>query len=196
MASLIKGIKEDLSIEVMERMFVQKERMRIVIAPHPVHGKAFASVPYLDLAEALTCPSDTIYAIISRSERVKRYSGIFMMQTPGGVQPTLCIFEEGIIHVIMKLQPSRCRNPEVGERLDEIQDELIQILRDVLHGYHGKVDRYSVATAKTLGQLIGVANKTKNKQYLDILNRQIEVLSGQRVQDPQMAFDFKEGNQP
>ncbi|MDG6004980.1 MAG: hypothetical protein E3K29_03940 [Candidatus Brocadia sp.] len=100
MRSLAKDVKEDMSIEVIERMFAQKERMRIVIAPHSIHGKASSFVPYLDLSEALTCPPETIYSIISRSERVKRYCGIFIMKTPGGIQPTLCISEEGIIHVI------------------------------------------------------------------------------------------------
>lgn len=181
MRSLAKGVKEDLSIEVIERMFAQKERTRIVIAPHPIHGKASSCVPYLDLSEALTCPPETIYSIISRSERVKRYCGVFIMKTPGGVQPTLCIFEEGVIHVIMKMQPSRCQNPEVGNRLDEVQDEMVQVLRDALHGYYRRVDQTSIATAKTLAQLISVANKTTNKEYLDILNQHIETLSGQRV---------------
>ena len=117
-------LKEDLSIQVIERMFVQNERMRIVIAPHPVHGKESSCVPYLDLSEALTCPSQTIYTIISRSERIKKYCGIFIMKTPGGVQPTLRVFEEGILHIIMKLQPSRCSSFEIGERL---QDRYIQI---------------------------------------------------------------------
>lgn len=181
MGSLVKGVKEDLSIEVIERMFAQKERTRVVIAPHPIHGKASACVPYLDLSEALTCPPETIYSIVSRSERVKRYCTICIMKTEAGVRPTLCIFEEGVIHIIMKLQPSRCQNPEVGNRLDEVQDEMVQVLRDVLHGYYRKVDHTSVATAKTLAQLISVANKTTNKEYLDILNQHIESLSGQRV---------------
>ncbi len=192
MGNSVKGVKEDLSIEVIERMFAKKERTRIVIAPHPVHGTPSSSVPYLDLAEALTCPSKSIHSIILRSPRAKKYCSIFMMKTEAGVRPTLCIFEEGIIHVIMKLQPSRCQNPDIADKLDEIQDELIQILRDVLHGYQGKTDNASIGNAKVLGQLINVANKTKNKQYLDILNQQIELLSGQRVSDPQASFDFKQ----
>lgn len=191
MRNLTKDVKEDLSIEVFERMFAQKERMRIVIAPHPIHGKASSCVQYLDLSEALTCPPETIYSIISRSERVKRYCSICIMKTEAGVRPTLCVFEEGIIHVIMKLQPGRCQNPEVGNRLDEVQDEMVRVLRDVLHGYYRRVDQTSIATAKTLAQLINVANKTTNKEYLDILNQHIESLSGQRVtRCRQLTFNF------
>lgn len=166
----IKSVKEEIAIEVMERLFAKKVNMRVVIAPHPVHGKPSPCVPYLDLAEALTCPSTTIHNIISRSKRIRKYTGILIMRTPGGLQPLLCIFEEGLLHCIMKLQPSRCQDPEVGNRLDELQDELVQILRDVLHGYYQRRDQTSSSNAKTLCQLIGTLNKTTDPDILQIID--------------------------
>ena len=190
--SHLKGIKEEIAVEIIERLFAKKANMRIVIAPHPIHGKALACVPYLDLSEALTVPKDTIYHIISRSKRVRRYCGIYIMSTPGGHQATLCVFEEGILHIIMKLQPSRCQDSEVGNRLDALQDELIQLLRDILHGYYQRNDGKALSNAKTLCQLISVANKTQDKEYRDILNQQIEALSGKKISRPvQKALGLK-----
>lgn len=190
MKTEIKNVKEDLSLDVVERMLDEKKRIRLVVGPHPVHGKPSSFIPYLDLAETLTCPPQTIHSIISRSERVKKYVTIFMMKTVTGLKPTLCVSEEGLLHIIMKLQPSRCSDPKVGDRLDEIQDEMIQLLRDVLHGYEERHGTASVQVAKTLCQLISVANKTQDKTYLDILNHQIEALSGVRIEKPQLELAF------
>lgn len=102
---LVKDIKEDLAISVLDRVFAGANRMRVVIAPHPISAVPSSSVPYLDLADALTCPQTTIYNIIKRSKRVKRYASILILRTEAGLRPTLCIFEEAILHIIMKLQP-------------------------------------------------------------------------------------------
>lgn len=190
----VKGVKEEIAIEVVERLFAKKVGMRVVIAPHPVHGKPSACVPYLDLAEALTVSKDTIYHIISRSKRVRKYVGIDIMSTPGGPQSLLCVFEEGVLHIITKLQPSRCHDPEVGNRLDELQDELVQILRDVLYGYYQRRDQSSLSNTKLLCALIGTANKTRDPEYLKILNRQIEELSGEKIMHPIQKSLFKVEN--
>jgi hypothetical protein len=177
----VKGIKEEIALEVVERIFGKKEGMRVVIAPHPIHGKASAMVPYLDLSESLTVSEKTIWAIISRSKRVRKYCSTCIMQVEVGLRPILCVSEEGLLHIITKLQPSRCQNPEVGERLDELQDELIQILRDVLHGYYRRIDQTSLANDKTLCQLINTLNKTTDPECLELLYERIELLSGKKL---------------
>ena len=186
----VKGVKEDLSLDVIERAFARNNNLRIVVGAHPVTGKPSSSVPYLDLANALTCPSKTIFSIISRSERVKRYCSIFMMKTEAGLRPTLCLFEEGVLHAVMKLEPSRCKDPAIGDRLDEIQDELIQILRDALHGFTGRTNSTSLATAKTLAMLINAAGRARNPEHLAILNDQIERLSGRKVLNKQPDLPY------
>lgn len=176
----MEKVKEDIALQVIERSLATHGNVRVVIAPHPVQGKVCTCVPYLDLAEALTVPKDTIYKIISRSERVRKYCGMYIMSTPGGPQSTLCVFEEGVLHIIMKLQPTKCSNPDVGEKLDEIQDEMVQILRDALHGYQQKIDHDAVTTAKTLAHLISVINKTTDPECLDLLYEQVELISGRK----------------
>lgn len=50
-----------------------------------IRGKPPSFVPYLDLVDALTVPEKTIFSIISRSSRVKKYCTTFMMKTVTGL---------------------------------------------------------------------------------------------------------------
>lgn len=163
----LKDVKTEIAVEVVERLFAKKSNMRVVISPHPVHGKIASCVPYLDLAEALTVPKDTIYKIILRSKRVRKYCIMDIMSTVSGPKPTLCVFEEAILHIIMKLQPSRCQDPEVGER-DELNsltdaelkerlsndEEFSELYTEYLFELAGKNPEVLKKIRKTIGKVL------------------------------------------
>lgn len=136
--SLKKGgvmVKEHLPAQVVNKLLGGKD-IRIAIAEHPITKEMAACVPIMDYAEAFSYPKQALFQMIDRSFWLKRYSVVNVMLTGDGkYYQTRCIFEEAALGVFMKLQPKRCKDPEVAARVDQLQEELILLLRDTLKGY-------------------------------------------------------------
>jgi hypothetical protein len=65
-----------------------------------------------------------------------------MSSVDGKMRSNLCIFEEAMLGVFMKLQPQRCKDKDVAARIDQLQEEMILTLRDVLRGYKTQTAGY------------------------------------------------------
>ena len=134
--------KEQLPATVISKVLGGKD-IRVVIAEHPVTKEMAPCVPYLDYARAFTYDEATIFKLINRSNWIKRYIVTAIMEVAsnasdgrgGGYLKTLCLFEEGALGLFFKLQPSRCKDPDVAARVDQLQEELILVLRDALRGF-------------------------------------------------------------
>jgi hypothetical protein len=64
-----------------------------------------------------------------------------MEATDGKFYKTLCVFEQAALGIFMKLQPKRCKDPDVAAKIDALQEELILVLHDALKGYRTEHDR-------------------------------------------------------
>ena len=127
---------EQLPVKVVSKLLGGQD-VRVVIAEHPVTKELAPCVPYLDYARAFSYDEPSIFKMIQRSGWLKRYSSSSIMEVEGvGFRPHLCIFEESMLGIFMKLQPKRCKDPDVAAKVDKLQEELILILRDTLRGFN------------------------------------------------------------
>ena len=135
--------REQIPVAVINKVLGGKSNVRVVIMQHPTRDEMAACVPYKDYAEAFSYDDTAIFKMIKRTPWIEKHQGTAIMAVPstaldgrgGGYQATLCLFEEGALGLFMKLQPTRCKDPEVGARVDQLQEELILVLRDALRGY-------------------------------------------------------------
>lgn len=128
--------REQIPVKVVDKILGGDCKVRIALAAHPVTGEIASCVPYLDYARAFTYDESSIFKMVQRTEWLKKHSSTAIMEVEGvGYRPHLCLFEEAMLGVFMKLQPQRCKDPEVARKVNERQEEMILILRDVLKGY-------------------------------------------------------------
>lgn len=127
--------KEQLPVKVVNRVLNGNGKVRIALANHPVTQEMAACIPYKDYAGAFTYDEESIRQMIKRTSWLNKYSVTCVIQaTDGKYYPMLCIFEESMLGIFMKLQPKRCKDPEIAAKINDLQEELILILRDVLKG--------------------------------------------------------------
>ncbi|GAB63087.1 MAG: hypothetical protein DWB56_06795 [Candidatus Jettenia sp.] len=78
---------------------------------------------------------ESIRQMIQRTIWLRKYSSTCIIQVEGvGLRPHLCIFEEAVLGLTMKLQPLRCKDPNIAAKINERQEEMAIILKDVLKG--------------------------------------------------------------
>lgn len=132
----MENTKEQLPIKVVDRLLGDACKVRVALAVNPVTGEIAPCVPYKDYSEVFSYDSEAIRKMIQRTEWLQRHSVTVVMEaTDGKYYGTLCMFEEAMLGVFMKLQPQRCKDPDVARRVNERQEEMVLILKDVLRGY-------------------------------------------------------------
>jgi hypothetical protein len=136
--------KEQLPVHVVDKLLGGKNKVRIALVEHPVTHELASCIPVIDYADAFSYDKKTIFKMIDRTPWLKKYSGVAIMATPDGqFQKHRVIFEESALGVFMKLQPNRCKDSDVGAKIDALQEELMLILHDTLKGYRtGHNDGY------------------------------------------------------
>lgn len=138
-------MNEQLPAQVVNKL-LDGHNVRVAIAEHPVNGKKASCVPVMDYAEVFSYDRESIRRMIERTSWLKRYSlSVIMTDRQGQFRPHNCIFEEAALGVFMKLQPKRCKDPNVAAKVDKLQEELILILRDALCGYQKRHDEEFIA---------------------------------------------------
>jgi|GEM_PF-1166426 hypothetical protein len=134
---------DQLPAQVVQRILGGKTDVRIAIAKHPLMGEFAPCVPYRDYAEVFSYDDQSIFKIIQRTKWLKKYSTTSIMEAVDGkMRPQLCIFEEAMLGIFMKLLPQKCKDKEVAARIDQLQEEMILTLRDVLRGYKTQTAGY------------------------------------------------------
>jgi hypothetical protein len=127
---------EQVPVSMMQRVFRNTVDVRIAIATHPVTKEVAPCVPYKDFADAFSYDHEGIRQMIQRSRWLKKHSVTCMMQaTDGKYYSTLCMFEECALGIFMKLQPERCKDKDVSQRIEELQEEMVYFLRDGFKQY-------------------------------------------------------------
>ncbi|MFQ5736899.1 MAG: hypothetical protein ACE5GY_08570 [Thermodesulfobacteriota bacterium] len=135
----MENTREQLPVKVVDRLLGGACRVRVALAEHPVTGEVAPCVPIMDYADVFSYPKQAIFQMIDRSEWLNKHSVVnVMMATDGKYYSTRCIFEESMLGVFMKLQPKRCKDPDVARKVNDLQEEMVLILRDVLRGYRPK----------------------------------------------------------
>ncbi len=128
--------REQIPVAVIDKMLGGKSQVRVAIVQHPTRNEPAPCVPYTDYAEAFSYDEEAIRKMIRRTPWLEKHSVTSIMEaTDGKLYSTLCLFEEGALGLFFKLQPKRCKDPDVAARVDQIQEELILVLRDALRGY-------------------------------------------------------------
>lgn len=154
--------QELLPMEMIDTLFGECD-VRIAIAIHPITKEPAGCISYKDLARALTYEESAIKKMIYRTSWLKKYStGVIMSSVDGKMRTHLCLFEQGALGVVQKLQPTRCKNPEIGRKLDQKQEELTLILHKTLKGYQknkGIHDNLTFVNGKVMVELMKMAGK-------------------------------------
>lgn len=127
---------EQVPMAVTTALIEEGKQVRVALAEHPVTKQIAPCVPYKDYADVFTYEEKAIWQMIQRTPWLKKHSTTnVMLAVDGKMRPQLCLFEECALGVFMKLQPKRCKDPNVGARIDELQEKLMMILRDALKGH-------------------------------------------------------------
>lgn len=128
-------ITEQLPVKVVNRVLGGNGNVRVVLAEHPIRQELASCVPVVDYAEVFTYDKEAIRKLIERTSWLKKHSTtVIMTAVDGKYRAHQVIFEESMLGIFMKLQPRRCKDPEIAGRINDLQEELILILRDVLKG--------------------------------------------------------------
>ncbi len=124
-------IDEQIPKGIVERLFRDKVRVRIALAIHPVKKEVAPVVSYKEFAEAFSYDPEAVRKMISRSMWLKKYSvTVIMSATDGKFYKTLCITEEAALGVLMKLSPNMCKDREVADHIEALQEEMAIMLRN------------------------------------------------------------------
>ena len=128
--------REQIPVAVISKVLGEESKVRVVIVQHPTRNEPAPCVPYLDYAAAFSYDEESIRKMIQRTPWLQRHSTTSILEgVDGKLRAQLCLFEEGALGLFFKLQPKRCKDPDVSARIDQIQEELILVLRDALRGY-------------------------------------------------------------
>jgi hypothetical protein len=165
---------EYLPVETFFRTLSDQTEVRIIKILHPITGQPVTIMPYLDLAKALSYDKESIRQMIYRTPWVKKHSVTCIIQAADGkYYPTLCLFEEGVVGIFMKLDPSRCKDKEIANNIDQRQEELVYLLKSALTGKQAlTVDEYKKIRLSM--DLVGKIEKTKDPDLREVLYQQLE----------------------
>lgn len=176
--------REFLPSETFFRTLSDQTQMRIVKIISPYTNQPVTAIPYLDFAKALSYDEESIRQMIYRSKWLKNHSITCIIQAVDGkFRAQLCLLEEAVLGIFMKLEPGRCKNPDIGAHIDQRQEELIYLLKSALQAQQTMtVDHYK--SIRLAADLIPRISKCDDPDLKEILYQQLEATLGCSVPRP------------
>ena len=176
--------REQLPMETIMRTMKDHTEVRLVKIMHPFRHSPCTAVPYLDLARAFSYDESAIRKMIHRTPWIKKHSvQVIMSGADGKFYPHLCLLKEAATGILFKIQPERCKDPDIAAHIDQRQEELIYIVEDALTGKQTMtVDDYK--KIRLAADLIPRIAKTDDHDLKELLYQQLEATVGHSVPRP------------
>ena len=109
-----------------------------------VHHEGTPMIPLVDIAMALNYDRGNMTRLLKRNaELFEPYKGLVQMTTPGGIQELVCLSEEGVVGLLMKMDYSRVKDKTFRTKVLDFQRWAVRVLKtamkqDIVDTYAGK----------------------------------------------------------
>ena len=109
-----------------------------------VHHEGTPMIPLVDIAAALNYDRGNMTRLLKRNaELFEPYKGLVQMTTPGGIQELVCLSEEGVVGLLMKMDYSRVKDKTFRTKVLDFQKWAVRVPKtamkqDIVAAYTGR----------------------------------------------------------
>src|SRR5574343_1341735 len=109
-----------------------------------VHHEGTPMIPLVDIAAALNYDRGNMTKLLKRNaELFEPYKGMVKSTTPGGIQELVCLSEEGVVGLLMKMDYSRVKDKTFRAKVLDFQKWAVTVLKtamnqDIMNAYTGR----------------------------------------------------------